>query len=241
MKDRLFAHAGKIPGKFDFGEDTARVFNDMLRRSVPHYLEIQDMICAITKNFAQKNSTIYDLGCSTGTTLLKISTALRGFPVRLVGIDSSKAMLKKAEIKLQKSTGTARWALLKKDLNYRIGFENASVIIANLTLQFVKPANRENLVSEIYKDLNKNGAFIFVEKITSEDRKVKKTFIDLYHDFKLRNRYSKSEISRKSEALKNVLIPYTQEENIALLKKSGFRTMDVFFRWYNFCGILAIK
>ena len=241
MKDTLYTHDSKISGKFNFDEDTVRVFDDMLRRSVPHYHEIQDMICAIAKNFAQRNSNIYDLGCSTGTTLLKISTALRRFPVRVIGIDSSKAMLKKANRKLQKSGCATTCTLVEKDLNYKINFENASVIISNLTLQFIKPINRENLVSEIYKGINKNGAFILIEKVISENQKIKRTFINLYHDFKLRKGYSKSEIFRKKEALENILIPYTHEEHVRLLKKSGFRLMDVFFRWYNFCGILAIK
>jgi len=26
-----------------------------------------------------------------------------------------------------------------------------------------------------------------------------------------------------------------------LLLQSGFRYVDVFFKWYNFCGIVAIK
>ncbi|MBU1912061.1 MAG: carboxy-S-adenosyl-L-methionine synthase CmoA [Candidatus Omnitrophica bacterium] len=241
MKDTLYKNTSKISGKFNFDEDTARVFNDMLRRSVPHYHEIQAMICSIAKKFARRNSNIYDLGCSTGTTLLKISTALSRFPVIIIGIDNSEAMLKKANTRLQSSGSAAPCTLIKKDLNYASGFKNASVIISNLTLQFIRPINRERLLSEIYTGLNTNGAFILVEKITSKNQKIKRTFDGLYHDFKLKNGYSKSEISRKREALKNVLIPYAAEENVRLLKKSGFRLIDVFFRWYNFCGILAIK
>ena len=41
--------------------------------------------------------------------------------------------------------------------------------------------------------------------------------------------------------LENVLIPYRMEENFDLLKRAGFKDMEVFFRWYNFCGIIAIK
>jgi len=38
-----------------------------------------------------------------------------------------------------------------------------------------------------------------------------------------------------------VLIPYRLEENMQLLKEVGFCSVEVFFRWYNFCGIVAVK
>ena len=53
--------------------------------------------------------------------------------------------------------------------------------------------------------------------------------------------HSDIEISKKREALENVLIPYRLDENVQLLKEAGFRSVEIFFRWYNFCGIVAIK
>lgn len=241
MADKLYKNAKDILEDFNFNENTVNVFNDMLKRSVPHYYEIQDMICEITKIFAQKNSNIYDLGCSTGNTLLNILRELVEFPVTLIGVDNSEAMLKKTKTRLKKLGYSDKCKLLKKDLNNKINFENASVIISNLTLQFIRPINRDKLIHEIYNGLNKNGAFILVEKIISENSKIGRIFIKLYHNFKLQKGYSKSEIFRKREALENVLIPYMYEENVKLLKKRGFRVIDEFFRWYNFCGILAIK
>jgi tRNA (cmo5U34)-methyltransferase len=241
MKDELYNNRKEILDDFAFNENTANIFNDMLKRSVPHYYEIQDMICEISKIFAQKNSNIYDLGCSTGNTLLNISKGLSKFPVTLIGIDNSEAMLKKAEARLKKLGFSHKYELLNKDLNNKIGFENAGVIISNLTLQFIRPINRDRLLTEIYKGLNKNGIFILVEKIVAENSTMRRMFIKLYHDFKLQKRYSRTEIARKREALENFLIPYMYEENVRLLKKKGFQIIDEFFRWYNFCGILAIK
>lgn len=239
--DELYKHKKEITADFNFNKNTANSFNDMLKRSVPHYYEIQDMICEITKTFAQKNSNIYDLGCSTGNALLNISKELSEFPVTLIGIDNSEAMMKKAEAKLKKKRYYDKCKLLNKDLNSGFNFENASVIISNLTLQFIRPINRDRLISDIYKGLNKAGALILVEKIISEDSTIRRIFIKLYHGFKLQKGYSKSEILKKREALENVLIPYMYDENIRLLKKNGFRVVDEFFRWYNFCGVLAIK
>ena len=49
------------------------------------------------------------------------------------------------------------------------------------------------------------------------------------------------EIAQKREALENVLIPYKLQENRELLLKEGFRYCDIFFKWYNFCGVIAVK
>ena len=59
--------------------------------------------------------------------------------------------------------------------------------------------------------------------------------------FKKRNGYSELEIAQKREALENILIPYHLAENTKLLLESGFSSCEMFFRWYNFCGIVAVK
>ena len=43
-KDELFQKERSQSKDFDFGEDTAKVFDDMLERSVPYYTETQRMI-----------------------------------------------------------------------------------------------------------------------------------------------------------------------------------------------------
>jgi tRNA (cmo5U34)-methyltransferase len=89
--------------------------------------------------------------------------------------------------------------------------------------------------------MNNNGCLILTEKVLGEDSLFNRLFIKYYYDMKRRNHYSDMEISQKREALENVLIPYKLEENIALLTKCGFKSVDVFFKWYNFCGIIAVK
>ena len=89
--------------------------------------------------------------------------------------------------------------------------------------------------------MNDNGALLLIEKVTSEDTNFNRLFIKNYYSFKKRNGYSDLEIAQKREALENVLIPYRMEENFDLLKAAGFKSVEVFFRWYNFCGIIAVK
>jgi len=118
---------------------------------------------------------------------------------------------------------------------------NASVVLLVLTLQFVRPLYRDKLVRRIADAVPENGALILVEKLTSSHTLLNRLFIKYYYDYKKRNGYSEVEIAQKREALENVLIPYRPEENAEMLMEAGFRHCEEFFRWYNFCGIVAVK
>jgi len=241
-RDKLFAQEGKMPEDFTFGPETAAVFDDMLERSVPMYAELQHHIVEISCFFARPKSTIYDLGCSTGITLQHLAQALpSGNDVRLVGIDSSEAMLEKCRARLQENKIGERVALSKADLNDPLQICDAAVVILNLTLQFVRPLRRDALIQTIYAGLRSGGCLILIEKVLGNDALCNRVFIDLYYAFKKRQGYSEMEIARKREALENVLIPYRLDENKELLARNGFTHVDVFFKWYNFCGMLAIK
>ncbi len=241
MKDMLFKSPHPIRGDFAFGRDAAGVFEDMLARSIPFYGEIQAMTAELARSFAQEGSAIYDLGCSTGTTMLSLAKVLRDRNVRIIGVDSSAAMLAKARRRLKRAGIMPRCRLVEADMNRGVDLTNASVAILNLTLHFVRPCNREKLLARVHKGLRRNGCLILTEKILAADSNLARQFVDLYHAFKARQGYSRLEIRRKRESLENVLIPYRFEENQRLLRRSGFALTEEFFRWYNFCGILAVK
>jgi len=240
--DKLFAERRSQINDFNFGQETAAVFDDMLDRSVPFYGEIQRMIGELAGDFAAEGSAIYDLGCSTANTFLAIGAHLTpDLNVRFVGLDSSEEMLRKADEKLSGTRFPWPYALKHQDLNEGVQIENASVALMVLTLQFVRPLNREALISSLYHGLNHNGSLILVEKVLSEHTTFNRLFIDHYYAMKKRKGYSEIEISQKREALENVLVPYHLDENVRLLRRCGFQHFDVFFKWYNFCGIVAIK
>jgi tRNA (cmo5U34)-methyltransferase len=238
--DALFRNNLDTSSDFSFGEPVASVFDDMLDRSVPFYEEIQRMICEMAEDFAVEGTNVYDLGCSTGTTLASLSERLRD-KVTLIGVDNSEAMLDKCRQKLQLNGHRNGIELLCADLNQGIRIENASAVCMVLTLQFIRPLYRDKLIESIHRGLNENGCLILVEKVIGEDSLFNRQFIKYYYEMKRRRGYSNLEISQKREALENVLIPYKLLENREMLLRSGFRYCDVFFKWYNFCGMVTVK
>jgi tRNA (cmo5U34)-methyltransferase len=239
-KDEVFKARLETITDFQFGENVASVFDDMLERSVPFYREIQRMIAEMVADFAVEGSNVYDLGCSTGTTMLFLNQHLSQ-TVKFIGIDSSKEMLKKCSRKLAENGFGREHQLVCADLNQGVQIENASVVLMVLTLQFVRPLYRDILMTNILKGLHEQGCLILVEKILGEDSLFNRHFIKYYYEFKKRNGYTELEIAQKREALENVLVPYKLLENREMLLRAGFRYVDVFFKWYNFCGLVAVK
>ncbi len=239
-KDELFKNPQDFIAVFDFGQETAAVFDDMLERSVPFYAEIQRMMGEIAADFAVAGTRLYDLGCSTGTTLLWLDRMVAP-EVAFVGVDASPEMLDRARQKLRERGFSRPHELLCLNLDDGVPVANASVVVMNLTLQFVRPLYRDRLIAGIAQGIHENGCLLLVEKVLGQSSTLNRLFIKYYYEFKKRNGYSEMEIARKREALENVLIPYRFEENRELLLRNGFKTCEEFFRWYNFCGMLAVK
>ncbi|MEP6509874.1 MAG: carboxy-S-adenosyl-L-methionine synthase CmoA, partial [Gemmatimonadales bacterium] len=241
--DNIFHKPGAPVGDFAFDASVAEVFDDMLLRSVPFYVEQQRMIVEIARTFWLPGTHVFDLGCSTATTLIHLAQALEP-SARLVGYDNSKPMLNKAARTVAERDLSDRIELRHADLNgdpVEIALVNASVVTLCWTLQFVRPLKRDRLVGWIYDSLLPRGALIVTEKVLSIDSSINRSFIDFYYDFKSRRHYSEVEISRKREALENVLIPYRTDENAELFRRNGFEIVEPFFQWYNFVGFLCVK
>jgi len=239
-RDRIFADTSSAVGDFTFDRAVAGVFDDMVTRSVPFYTEMQRMVVEMAGDFVMPGSNVYDLGCSTATTFIQLHPRLHP-SARFVGFDNSEEMLAKAREKLAQSGVDRSVDLRVVDLDQGAPVDNASLVLMILTLQFIRPLNRERLMQDIFRGLNEQGCLLLIEKVLGEDSLFNRLFIKYYYDMKRRHGYSEMEISKKREALENVLIPYKLLENRELLLRTGFRSVDVFFKWYNFCGIIAVK
>ena len=235
MTDKVFVKS--ISKQFEFDEEVASVFDDMLSRSVPFYKEMQRLTINFAKNYLEDNDKVYDLGCSTASTLIELSKHCTK-KLELIGIDNSSAMLNRAK-KKAKAFGVDI-SFINDDL-HNISYDEAKLIISNYTLQFIRPLQREKLVKKIYNNLQNDGVFIFCEKVISSNKILDKQYIDEYYEFKKTQGYSEFEISQKREALENVLIPYTEEENKKMIKDAGFSHCETLFKWVNFATFIAIK
>lgn len=234
-KDQVFTQA--IEKKFAFDQTVASVFDDMLTRSVPFYDEVRQLIISLILADQTEGKKILDLGVSTAKFLLELNSQMQS-SMQLKGIDNSQAMIDRARQKCQ-AFGADITLELADMLEYP--YANEDIIVANYTLQFIRPIQRIELIKRIFESLNDNGAFIFSEKIVFEDKRLDKQMIDIYYEYKRLQGYSEYEIAQKREALENVLVPFTIEENIRMCKEAGFTHVETIFQWANFVTFVAKK
>jgi tRNA (cmo5U34)-methyltransferase len=243
--DQIFQTHPNPLRPFEFNEQVACVFDDMAQRSIPFYHIIQQMTVDLAVRFFQPGSSIYDLGYSTGTTILLLLKKLEHQGIeffKILGLDTSEAMKKQAEQKLNQFSYPHKSSvtLLLQDIRQN-DYKHASVIIALYTLQFIEPKDRISLLKQIYKGLEPGGVFLMSEKLTQQDPLIRDAFVQHYYQLKRQHGYSELEISQKREALEQVLIPLTSDQYMGLFREAGFDSVYPYFSWYNFTSFICHK
>ncbi|WNO61916.1 carboxy-S-adenosyl-L-methionine synthase CmoA [Rheinheimera sp. MMS21-TC3] len=240
QKDSIYAEPlGKIQD-FNFDDQVADVFPDMIQRSVPGYHTIIQTIGKLTAKFQQPNSSYYDLGCSLGAATLAMRRNLSAENCNIIAVDNSKAMVERCERHLQSFRSEVPVTVQLADIR-QLAISNAAVVVINFTLQFLPKADREQLIQQIYNGLKPGGLLILSEKFIHPQNTENELLIDLHHDFKRANGYSELEVSQKRTALENVMQPDTLKQHANRLTKAGFNQQTIWFQCFNFCSMLAIK
>jgi len=229
---------------FRFNEDVARVFPDMLRRSIPGYAASIEAIGALAARYVQRDTRCYDLGCSLGAATLAMRQGIDKTGCKIVAVDTAPAMTERcreliAEDDRQFSPETTV-EILEADIR-DIEISNASMVVLNYTLQFLAMDDRDALMRSIHRGMNDGGLLVLSEKVVDENAEMEQLLVDLHHEHKRRNHYSAMEVARKRAAIENVLIPETVAAHRKRLKNAGFSQSAVWLRYFNFVSIVALK
>ena len=239
-KDTIFAAPVEQMGNFTFDEKVAEVFPDMIKRSVPGYSNIISAIGMITARFAQPNTQLYDLGCSLGAATLEMRRNLKHNDCAIIGVDNSPAMAERCQLHVDAFRSDVPVTIHCQDI-CDIEINNASIVVLNFTLQFIAKDKRHALIEKIYQSLVPGGVLVLSEKFHFDNDITHDFLFELHHDFKRPNGYSELEISEKRNALEDVMVPDTIEQNKQRLYQAGFTNVDMWFQCFNFGSMVAIK
>lgn len=227
--------------KWEFDENVANCFDDMLSRSIPNYREMRSLTKLIVDKYKAKRPQylpfkLLDLGCSNG---INIELFAEDNSIECYGIDISEPMITKAK---EKFAENANVHIKRHDIRKGLTtLGNFHVITSVLTLQFVPMEYRQDILADIFESLSDNGMFLLVEKTLGSNALINGLLVDSYYAIKNQNGYSYDAIDRKKKSLEGVLVPCTSEWNKDLLKQAGFTQIETFWKYLNFEGILAVK
>jgi tRNA (cmo5U34)-methyltransferase len=235
-RDILFIQKEALP--FVFDAEVSRVFEDMIQRSVPGYGLTLQMIAVIAGLYAQKNSKLYDLGCSLGASTLALAHGIKAQGCEIIGVDNSTAMLKQCA----QHVTTSPVSVVLEEANIQdVDISDASVVVLNFTLQFIAKDERLKLLQGIYQGMRQGGVLVLSEKVSFAADVEQQQHIALHEAFKKAQGYSELEVSRKRQSLENVLIPKPISAHHACLKSAGFTQVQTWFQCFNFVSMLAYK
>jgi len=239
-KDRIYAEPLEAIGDFRFDRQVARVFPDMIRRSVPGYATVINMTGVLAAEYAQPHSRCYDLGCSLGASSLALQRGITAPGCRIIAVDNSPEMLEQARQELPTGEPRTPIELVCADI-LELEIRAASLVVLNFTLQFIVPEHRLALLQAIHRGLRPGGILVVSEKIRFPDPEQELQQNRMHHAFKRANGYNDLEISQKRSALEHVLIPETLERHRQRLSEAGFRRADLWFQCFNFVSLIVYR
>lgn len=239
-KDSLYANPLGEVAAFKFDEAVVNVFPDMIRRSVPGYAAIISAIGLLAGRFAQPSSNCYDLGCSLGAATVAMREQISAAGCRIVAVDNSEPMLQRFKQNLVLQSGDTEVEIVCADIR-DVVIERASLVVLNFTLQFIPLEDRAALLDSIYRGMLPGGVLILSEKLSFDDKRQQELQTQMHQHFKKMQGYSDLEISQKRSALENVLLPETFASHQKRLLDAGFASAEIWFQYFNFASMIALK
>jgi tRNA (cmo5U34)-methyltransferase len=153
-------------GAWNFKNINHSKFEQHISQSVPGYYESHNYISFLSDFFLSSGSTVYDIGCSTGNLIAKLSDYNKNkVNIKFIGIEPEKKFKKQFINNISN---------LKKNKDHKFFFTNKSIqeiklkecnlAISYYTLQFIHPKFRQKIIDEIYSKLTWGGGFFFLKK-----------------------------------------------------------------------------
>jgi tRNA (cmo5U34)-methyltransferase len=169
---------------FRFDDSVARVFPDMLKRSIPGYAASLEAIGSLAARYVKAGTNCYDLGCSLGAATIAMRQGIQAPNCRIVAVDNSEAMVERCRAVV---TADSERTDSATPVETRLGdirdtsIANASMVVMNYTMQFLSLDDRDAIIARIHEGLIPGGLLLLSEKVVDDDPHMEELLIDLHH------------------------------------------------------------
>ena len=213
----------------------AGIYDEHIVNVLPYYREYHKQVIDVVRNMGFEAPQWLDTGCGTGTLAAK---ALEIIPnARFTLCDPSENMLALAKEKL--------WNRSVRFLNTpsdELEFDNEfDVVTAIQSHHYFDEAGRELAVKNCCKALKDGGVFMTFENIRMATDESDAIALRRWAGFLEENGNSPEDVQMHIKRRGVEVFPITIEKHIELLKKSGFRSVNLLWSSYLQAGFWAIK
>lgn len=214
-------------------------YDDEIRSIIPYYDSFHKETINLVKAMNQKPDVWLDTGCGTGTLAEK---ALDHFPdTEFILTDPSAEMLEVAKKKL---SGSNRVKFLRptstQDLPLE-GIERPDIITAVLSHHYLSKEKRIKATGVCYNLLNEGGIYITFENIRPMTEMGTMIGKMNWKSFQLSKGRDLGTTLDHLKRFDTVFFPITVEEHISMLRKMGFKAVELLWYSYLQAGFYCLK
>lgn len=204
-------------------------------KSVPRYKEFQSIIIeAVIKNH-KRGINILELGMGKGNTALSL---LEKFPAATYeGIDGDKNSLLVAKKQLKKFPNIILNA--ERYLNFKPSGKKYDIVLAILAFHNSSTNEKKLLFRRIKSWLKNGGTFIIGDFFKLTDPDINEKWISIFKEHRKTNLPKEELQIIKKNKSKNLYIIEALEDTIKMLRRAGFKTIDIIWCYYRMAIIRA--
>lgn len=213
----------------------SNIYDGHITNVLPYYREYHYQVLDVVRAKGIESPSWLDTGCGTGTLALRIRET---FPkASLTLCDPSENMLDIARSKM--SGGGVRFYNLSSQ---QLSFENEfDVVTAIQCHHYLDAEGREQAERACYNALKESGVFMTFENIRMETDEADSVALKRWQTFLEEHGNSPEDVKMHIERRGVEVFPITIEQHLELLRKVGFRSVNVLWTSYLQAGFWAIK
>lgn len=218
-------------------EEEAQEYDGIIKNLIPYYHQMVEAVVGALPFEREADFEVIDLGCGTGTVARAVKDA---FPqARVTCLDISQNMLQIAETKLKDTDDTTYINSNFYEFDFHKKYD---ATVSSLALHhLVTNEDKLNFYMKIYSGLNPGGIFVNADVVLGSTAKLQELYMDRWKTF--------MRLNVSEEEVQNNWIPKYYEEDrpvslidhFEMLRKAGFITFDVIWKYYNFAVYMAVK
>lgn len=221
----------------DHFESEAAQFDAIIRRLIPYY---EQMLTALVDTLPFPNKTplsILDLGCGTGAVSLAL---LKRFPnAQITLLDLSPKMLTIAQKRIPEHNLRRVVESSFSEWSWDAPYE---VIASSLALHHLpSDSEKASFYEQIHASLSPGGAFVNADVVLANDTEIQPLYLEKWKEYMSRTTPAEEIETQWLPRYYDEDVPASLAFHLSSLMTAGFRTVDVYWKYYNFAVFGGLK
>lgn len=214
-----------IPGEYD----------EKIQQTLPYYEDFYQQIVGIMKASGKRNLSWLDIGCGTGKMyeIVQEELSIREFTFT----DISEKMLNIARRRFQMEGNYFR-KMAAQELTAQDQYDVITAIQVN---HYFTEENRRNVLNRCVNALKPGGFFFSFENVAPDSERGKELLLQRWKNYQIQKGKSIEEADSHIKRYGKEYFPITVESHFDVMRKSGFRVVELIWKSYMQAGFMGMK